>query len=296
MLRNLELSLKMGKSKKADRKANGGKAKYLHSASAIKTYTQQCRQYGDWLREQGLGHCSIEQAKEKAVDYIAAKYPNSAHSQQTARAAIARGLGCDSRELGRCQKRRAKNIRRSRGVEKDRGRRQKAIEQKYPEAVAFCRASGLRREGVRQLKKENIRDTGSAIYVTVTEKGGLKRTVSLLPDLAAWAYIRRRCKECGYGVPLIDTKQLPSHADIHSYREDFALRLYEHCIEERIHLTGKYYTPRDGEHAALDKGVLSAVNKALGHGDDRCYTVYYNYIKPAFMRRTQQDGAGEYLQ
>jgi hypothetical protein len=60
-------------------------------------------------------------------------------------------------------------------------------------------------------------------------------------------------------------------------RADYAARMYaQYAASDRA--TGQMYHPQDGSATSWDKGALDAVSEALGHGDRRYATVYYNYL------------------
>lgn len=70
MCRELEGKIRLGSNKRAAERDNNGTSQYIHSAQTARTYMQQTRQFGDWLRERGMGYCSIDEARQHAADYV----------------------------------------------------------------------------------------------------------------------------------------------------------------------------------------------------------------------------------
>ena len=82
MCRELEKQIKIGTKKTADRdsqyrETGEHKAQYIHSNKTVDTYMQHTKEYGDWLREHGLAHCSLSEAREHAGEYIMSFHPHT---------------------------------------------------------------------------------------------------------------------------------------------------------------------------------------------------------------------------
>lgn len=74
--------------------------------------------------------------------------------------------------------------------------------------------------------------------------------------------------------PLFD---VPSHANVHGWRADYAARCYAYAMDSGYG-TEELYKLRNGSGKSYDKGALAFVSANLGHGPDRYYTVCYNYL------------------
>lgn len=267
MCRALEAQVKLGQSKRASERQNGGKSPYLHSSATVRTYMQQARQYGDWLRKKGLNHCTMEEARAHAADYILSQ--NSAWSQATARAALARVFGCPAAEICPIERRSAEDIIRGR----TQTARAAAIEKGHADLAEACRSLGARhnRELV-QLKGSDLHWKDGNLFAHIKGKGGRARDALVLPgkgrDIILAAFKDHP------DTPLF---QVPKNANVHAWRADYAARCYEYALENG-HISGTFYHCRDGSGSVYDKGALNFVSAQLGHGEGRYYTVVYNYL------------------
>ena len=270
MCRELEKQIRIGTKKRADKSANyhetgERKARYIHAEKTVETYMQSAKEYGDWLREHGMGHCSLAEAKEHAGEYIQ-NFP-SAYSQKTVRSALARVFGCSGRELCEVADRRAEDIRRGRTMTD----RAAAIERNHPLEVEICRSTGVRfgRE-LWQLQPKNFwYDDHGDLYIHITGKGGRVRDALVIgrgreiieQELASGKY---RVDE-----PIC---RLPSHANVHRYRADYAARCYVYAVEHGYTDSAKTL------YHGFDRRAIEFVDENLGHGGKRLYTAVINYL------------------
>lgn len=267
MQRKLESQIRMGVSKRAAESKFGGQSPYLHSAATVRTYMQQVRQYGDWLSSKGLKHCTIEDARKYAPEYI--KSMKSAWSQSTARSAIAKALECKSSDICTVDKREGKNIVRGRTATA----KAAAIEQRHPELAEMCRSVGARHH--RELANLTAKDffkKDDDLYAHIKGKGGRVRDALVMPGVG-----RNLIEERIAAQPTGKLFAIPKNTNVHSWRADYAARCYKYAVDNG-YTNGKLYKCRDGSGCVYDKGALDFVSKNLGHGDNRHYTVVYNYL------------------
>lgn len=268
MCRALENQVKLGHSKRAAERENGGQSPYLHSSATVKTYMQQARQYGDWLRDKGLNHCTMEEARAHAAEYV--QEQNSAWSQATARAALARVFGCKATDICPVEKRSPSAITRGR----TQTARAAAIEQGHADLAEACRSLGARhnRELVRLKGNDLHWGKDGNLYAHIRGKGGRVRDSLVLPGRG-----RDIILAAAKAHPNEPMFQVPKNANVHGWRADYAARCYQYAMENG-HGSGTLYHCRDGSGATYDRGALDFVSAQLGHGADRCYTVIYNYL------------------
>lgn len=273
MCRELEKQIQTGTKKRDDRErqfveTGERKAKYIHSQKTIETYMQHARQYGNWLRDHDMGHCTMQEAREHAGEYISTM--PSAWSQKCARSALARVFDCKGQELCAVRDRRTEDIVRGRAMTERAAR----IERNHPELVELCRSVGVRHgRELWQICPDAIRYKDGEMYVDLIGKGGLPREILVIgkgreiieQDLASGRFSG---KEQMYHVP--------SHMNVHAARADYAARCYEFAERHGL-ASGDIYHSRKMEKD-YDKGCLSFVDKNLGHGSERYFTAIVNYL------------------
>lgn len=270
MCRELESQIRIGTKKTADRskqfrETGERKAAYIHSTKTVETYMQHARQYGDWLRERGMGRCSLAEAREHAGEYI--RSMPSAYSQKTARSALGRVFGCKGQDLCQIGARRSEDIKRGRTMTD----RAAAIERNHPREIEICRSTGVRfgKELPQLCPKNFFRDERGDLYVHLIGKGGRERDALVLGsgkeiierDLASGRYAADEpiCK-------------LPSHANVHSCRADYAARCYQHAVEIG------HVDPELKTYHGFDRKAIAYVDQMIGHGNGRLYTAVTNYL------------------
>lgn len=268
MCRALEEQVQLGTAKRAAEREHGGQSPHLHSAATVRTYMQQARQYGDWLRERGYNHATMAQARDLAPEYIMNQ--KSAWSQHTARAALARVFGCQGRDLCELARRDPATITRGR----EQTDRAAAIDRNHADLAEACRSLGARhnRELAHLTARDLHRGEDGELYAHIRGKGGRERDALVLPGRGR-EIIERAAQERPTG-PLF---AVPSHANVHGWRADYAARCYDYALAHG-HGSGEVYHCRDGSGRTYDKGALDYVSDQLGHGERRYYTVVYNYL------------------
>lgn len=267
MLQNITQQVRYGVSKREARAANGGKSPYIHSVSTRNTYMQQCKEYGEWLRERGLNNATRAQAIDHAQEYL--DRFSSASTASTARSAIARGLRCETSDLGTVSDRRARDIKRGRG---DPSARQAAIERNHKDLAEIGRSLGARHSELEAICARDFFYRDGELYCHIIGKGGRPRDALVLGE-------GRQLAEHAIAAASRDDVSIwhvPSHANVHGWRADYAARCYEHGKEIGVQ-NDKIYHNRLA-NADYDKGILDYVNENLGHGSNRYDTVTNNYL------------------
>lgn len=274
MCRSLEKQVGLGRSKRAAEKnasLNGkNRSEYIHSACTIRTYMQHAKEYGDFLKEKGMSYCTMEEAKNHASEYIL-KF-TSAHSQHTARSALARIFNCNANDLCETDKRKGKNIIRGRNFTE----RATKIENKYTDLVAIAKGTGARRSELSNLCRDDIFEKENEMYIHIKGKGGRQRDVLIYDENVKkllYDRINRSINENERSdKPLY---HVPSHMNIHAYRASYARNTYQKVMNEGKG-SGELYNSRN--FGSYDKSALDYVANQMGHGLGRYYTTVTNYL------------------
>ena len=267
MCRALEKQLALGQDKRAARMKHDGKSPYIHSVVTMKTYIQQARQYGDWLRNKGLNHCTMEEARSHAAEYI--RTQKSAWSQSTTRAALAKVFGCPANEICSVDRRTPSAITRGR----TQTARAASIDRNHADLAEMCRSVGARHhKELVHLRADDFHTKDGALYAHILGKGGRVRDALVLPG-AGRTLIEERIAAQPTGCLFT----VPQNANVHGWRADYAARCYRYALDNG-HASGELYHCRDGSGRVYDKGALDFVSQNLGHGCGRYYTVVYNYL------------------
>ena len=194
---------------------------------------------------------------------------------------------------------------------------------KNEELIKFCKATGGRRAAIEKLTSDDlwsqtdmeevlrISESGIGIYENDGDKNIISNIMDALmtfPDCDLFVHFVGDKGGRSRFAPVISDKQLiierfeqtpsgkkvwqhiSSHADIHSYRADYAASIYkmyarnidEISAEEKVEVGGKYKQAlyicrRDEAGKRLDRAAMIKCSKALGHNRERVVADYYLY-------------------
>lgn len=151
-------------------------------------------------------------------------------------------------------------------------------ENRHADLIEFCRAVGPRGgKELPNIKGSDLRFVDGKPYVEIKGKGGRKRFAPIVGSPENVNAIVQSMKRAG------DRKiypHVPSHMDVHSYRSDYAMRIYNSFARSEEELQGKHwFNPSRGklECAAyrfrvgklkgivIDKAAAMQAAEALGH-------------------------------
>lgn len=195
----------------------------------------------------------------------------SAYTVKLAASALCKLYGESLEELGISTKRAARSeITRSRGIAK---RDSHFSEEKNAEFVEFCRSTGLRRSEITKLRGDQLIERDGEYYIETTGKGGRFRVITICGDVEL---VIGKMKEAGTGKVW---KKVPQNADIHSYRADYASRIYLKYARpiEEIPRKERYICRKDKAGIVYDKAAMLEASKALGH--NRISVVGEHYLR-----------------
>ena len=259
-------SVKVASSHKATEQVAG-----IYSIKTMQTYLQVANEYGNWLKEQGIKRPEdYDIAKEMAKDYLEYRDAQglSAWTINRDRAALSKIFG---ERIEYDTTTRTKDIVRSRfSCEYEKHYNPNG---KYKHLFDFCKATGLRRHEVEQIKPTDLKERDGRFFVVVQQgKGGKYRESFILPQYEKQVlelFKNRQGEE-----KLFD--KVPKNIDIHSLRGQYAKGVYNHIISNKedmdflrsdynCKLKGTYYMRRDYKGNSFDKEYVEVVSKCLGH-------------------------------
>lgn len=259
----------IGQSKHQDKKEGitGGK---IYSWGTYKAYLQQCCQFVRYCRDNH--HCkNLADCREYVQEWMETREDLSAYTQKLSASALCKLYGESLEELDISTKRAARNeITRSRGVAK---RDAHFSEQKNADFVEFCRSTGLRRSEISKLRGDQLIEKDGRYYIETTGKGGRYREAPVCGDVEL---VIRKMKEAGAGKVWA---KVPTNADIHSYRADYATRIYKAYARpiEELPRSEKYICRKDKAGIVYDRKAMLEASKALGH--NRISVVGEHYLR-----------------
>lgn len=261
-----------GHSKHQDKAANGGKPalEKIYSHCTMDNYKAVAATYAGWARE-AHGCRDIDQARQYTGEYLRGRMAVglSAWTVRRDAAALAKLYQCQTTELG------AELPTRHRGdITQHRGGKSKGhfSEARHKDLADLCRATGLRRHEVAQLRPGDVEQIGGKTFVTVQQgKGGKYRRIEALNDAPA------RLAEKAQGRDRL-IEHIPKYAPCHEWRAEFAQAMYRQLARDPVQLPARevYRCRADRAGVCYDKQAMKAVSLALGHAR---LDVVTNYIK-----------------
>lgn len=293
----------------------------IFSYNTYKTYFKHCRYFADYVKKNHPECTTLGKARNYVNEWL--KYrtehggkdgkPLSAWTLQTEAKSLSKlyGIRPDSPDYFTPPKRERENIVRSR-VDVERDKHFSAANN--DELIKFCKGTGLRRSelqnltGASLISREElegewvfahtatgrdgiVRDAverfDADYYLQIKGKGGRERISPVIGKDAE--RIVERIKNTGANEKV--WQYVPSNADIHSYRADYATSIYKSKARDIKDIpydkmnkgTGKMYQSevyvcrKDESGKKLDRSAMEDASKALGH--NRIEVVANNYIR-----------------
>lgn len=271
-----------GTSKHKD-KATGETADKIYSDVTLKTYKRSWEDFCRSMKEDGFKAKTLAEAAEYMPRYVdklierpgkAKGSTMSAWSVRTFFSGAAKVLNLSATDFDLPERRR-KDIVRSRG-EKIGDRH--FSETKNAELIGFCRCTGLRNhKELQQLRGTDLCDLGGGRYKVIVRcgKGGKYRKADIIGTTAeVRAVVDRMLAAGGDKV----WPHVHGNADVHSYRADYAKRLYQTLARELkdIPLHERYCCRGDKKGIIYDKRAMRYVSRQLGH--ERISVIAESYL------------------
>lgn len=279
-----------GRSKQQD-KALKITDQYIYSYSTMKTYLKASNAFITWCKANKPKTREIADLSQYVEDYIKhlTDSGKSAYTVKMGLSALSKLYGCKF-EIETPRTSRA-DIKRSRGTAV---RDSHFSEERNADLVNVCRCVGFRRFELQKAKSTDLEEINGQWYMNIVGKGGKSRKALICgtsDEIArAILYIRT----------LDGNNKIHSAADVHSYRSDYATRVYllnaekgdlSHLRGKTINyteLTGKtspkgekllksalYYCRNDKKGTVYDRRAMVITSQMLGHNRESVVGEHY---------------------
>lgn len=278
--KNLESKLAIGESKfddKHQRTADGRRLSDLkiYSYDTLRTYQKHCNYFASWTKSE-YGCKTLDDARHHVDDWLQHRIDQglSAYTIKMEASALAKLYGCSTKDFIKTPERVRSDITRSRG---EKGMDKHYSEKNNAELTNFGRCTGLRRGELSNLRGTQLIDHGNGSYsIAVTGKGGRYREAPIIGDPDEVRAVVSRMWSSG------DEKvwsKVHAAADVHSWRADYATRIYnEHARPlDQLSRQEKYYCRGDLKGQVYDREALLIASQALGH--NRVSVVAEHYLR-----------------
>lgn len=268
----LDEKLAIGESKFEDKKI-GATTDKIYSWNTYKTYLKHNIYFIQWAKENHQIK-SLDEGKKYVNEWLEMREKQglSAYTIKLETSALIKLYSISSEDIYKSKARYRANINRSRG---EKVRDKHFSEENHKDLVRFCRATGLRRAELQQLRGDDLVEINGELFISVTRgsKGGRHRNIPLTFDKAFIESIMR-----SKGKDKVFEK-VPNGADIHSYRAEYATRLYQELARDIDSLpkSDKYHCRKDLKGVCYDKKAMLEVSQALGH--NRISVIAGHYIR-----------------
>lgn len=265
----LDSMLAIGESKHQDKKIDLTERK-IYSWNTYKSYLQQCCQFVKYCRDNH--HCkNLADCRQYVQEWMESRQELSAYTQKLSASALCKLYGESLEELGITTKRAVRSeITRSRGTAK---RDSHFSEEKNADFVEFCRSTGLRRSEITKLRGDQLIERDGQYYICITGKGGRYREAPVCGNVRL---VIGKMQAAGIGKVWV---KVPQNADIHSYRADYASRIYLKYARpiEELPRKERYICRKDKVGIVYDRKAMLEASKALGH--NRISVVGEHYLR-----------------
>lgn len=268
----LDEKLAIGESKFEDKKI-GATADKIYSWNTYKTYLKHNIYFIQWAKENHQIK-SLDEGKKYVNEWLEMREKQglSAYTVKLETSALMKLYSISSEDIYKSKARYRANINRSRG---EKVRDKHFSEENHKDLVRFCRATGLRRAELQQLRGNDLVEINGELFIAVIRgsKGGRHRNIPLTFDKA---FIEGLMRSKGEDKVF---EKIPNGADIHSYRAEYATRLYKALARDVNSLpkSEKYHCRKDLKGICYDKKAMLEVSQALGH--DRISVIAGHYIR-----------------
>lgn len=268
----LDEKLAIGESKFEDKKI-GATADKIYSWNTYKTYLKHNIYFIQWAKENHQIK-SLDEGKKYVNEWLEMREKQglSAYTVKLETSALMKLYSISSNEIYKSNARYRANIQRSRG---EKVRDKHFSEEKHKDLVRFCRATGLRRAELQQLRGTDLIEINGEPFICVSKgaKGGRHRNIPLAFEKD---FIQGLMSSKGDNKVF---EKIPNGADIHSYRAEYATRLYKALARDinTLPKSEKYHCRKDLKGACYDKKAMLEVSRALGH--NRISVIAGHYIR-----------------
>lgn len=268
----LDSKLAIGESKFLD-KQNGLTNNKIYSWETYRTYLKHNIYFINWVKE--VYNCkSLEECKPYINNWLIYRESQglSTYTLKVESSALRKLFNISSENIYKLKPRERKDIQRSRG---DKIRDKHFSEKNHEDLVRFCRATGLRRGELKELKGTDLKIIDSNAFISISRgsKGGRPRQIPLLFDEP-------------FIIDFMSSKEnkkvfdkIPNGADIHGYRAEYCTKVYKKYARDisSIPRNEKYFCRKDLKGTCYDKKAMLIASQYLGH--NRIDVIAGHYIR-----------------
>lgn len=267
-----------GTSKHQDKHSGRGFDGKIYSSGTLTDYKRKWSYFCKDLKENGHRPKSMQDAIAYMPQY-AQRLQARGLSAWTVRnyvSAAAKALGVSAAETCKLPDRHRADITRSRGTAK---RDSHFSVTRNRDLITFVSCTGLRnRKELQQIRGTDLIQRADGTFcLSVKGKGGKYRKSVIYGTDKEIAAVVDRCRTAGTSLvwPVVH-----AGADIHSYRAQYASRMYTALARDPATLPAseRYCCRGDLSGTWYDKAALMAVSVELGHA--RCNVVVTHYLWP----------------
>lgn len=279
----LDSCLCIGQSKH-EAKQSGAVHENIYSWSTYRNYMKHCNYFAAYCKEKH-GCRTLQECRQYANEWLESRSHLSPSTLKLEVAALSKLYNTTSKDFIETAPRTRDKITRSRG---EKVRDKHFSESRHQDFVDFCRATGCRRNELKNLTGDClVYEAGKPfLRLTVGTKGGRPRTAPVIGENAG--KVVSMMQAAGSGLVF---ETVPGGADIHSYRADYATALYESLARDlKTCKADKFWNKERQKWEScvcwcrgsqkgrwLDKKAMLAVSQALGH--NRISIVAGHYIR-----------------
>lgn len=256
-----------GHSKHLDKQLYDGKPApdKIYVDTTLRTYRQGCNKFCDFLEIVSVKTRDLEELEPYVQPFIdwMIEQCYSAYTIHTWVSAVCKVLGV-SLDAYTLPKRERKDVKRSRQSVKSDAH---FAPYKHQDLITFCRCVGPRNTKELQMLRGSdlceYPDGSYAVHIA-KGKGGKERYAPVYGSPAEVELVAELMRKAGDGLVW---PHVHSAADIHSYRAEYACRIYKAHARPLDTLTRKekYYCRKDMAGVVYDRAAMLAASKALGH-------------------------------
>lgn len=241
-------------------KKDGTAQNGIYAWSTYRTYMKHICYFLNYVKEKH-GVRSIEEARQYADEWLTTREHMSPYTQKMEVSALCKLYGETSKDFRATSMRHRADIQRSRGNRI--GDKHFSISNNE-ELINFCECTGLRRAELESLRGDALEKRGNYYFILVKGKGGKVRRALVCgtPDEVQRVVARMRMA----GSAKVWGK-VHSNMDVHSYRREYANRVYQKYARSLYFLPKKekYYCRGDKRGIVYDRQAMLVVSRALGH-------------------------------
>lgn len=243
----------------------------IYSYSTLRTYMKHANYFTKYCKT-NYNCKSLDQCEKYVDEWLATRTNLSAYTQKLEVAALAKLYGKTAADFNQTSRRERQNITRSRN-KTDMDKHFSFKNNK--EFIDFCKSTGLRRAEITALKGSDLVRIDNKYYIHVVRgtKGGKERYTLIINHIDMVVDMMQRAGENKV------FERVPTKADIHSYRSDYATTLYNQIARpvEGLSKEELYICKKDRKGDIFDKSAMLYVSKNLGH--NRISVIAGHYLR-----------------